>query len=102
MPNFKCNSYKFSSGGREDIDVRMLGNGRPFVMEVMDPRRVHSLKDSDLKRYEEELNASKTEVKINSLKFTDVKCFEVLKQSESEKIKSYACIVQTKDKVTAE
>lgn len=89
----KCNSYKFSSGGREDIDVRMLGNGRPFVIEVVDPRRVHSLTDKDLKMYEEQLNAKKTELKVYNLHFTDVKCFMVLKTSEIEKIKSYACIV---------
>lgn len=34
LPHFKCNNYKFSTGGREDIDVRMLGNGRPFVLEI--------------------------------------------------------------------
>jgi len=29
--------YSFSSGGREDIDVWMLGNGRPFVVEIQNP-----------------------------------------------------------------
>lgn len=28
-------SYKFHSAGREDIDVRMLGAGRPFVVELL-------------------------------------------------------------------
>ena len=28
-------SYKFHSAGREDIDVRMLGTGRPFVIELL-------------------------------------------------------------------
>ena len=32
--------YKFSSGGREDIDVRMLGSGRPFVIEIISPKRI--------------------------------------------------------------
>ena len=27
------------AAGREDIDVRMLGTGRPFVYEIMDPQR---------------------------------------------------------------
>ncbi len=31
---------------------------------------------------------------INSLKFTDISCFDVLKKSENSKIKSYACFVQ--------
>ena len=34
---FKPSSLKFHSGGREDIDVRMLGNGRPFAIELVDP-----------------------------------------------------------------
>ncbi|EDV29827.1 uncharacterized protein TRIADDRAFT_52642 [Trichoplax adhaerens] len=29
---------KFSSSGREDIDVRMLGKGRPFIAEILNPR----------------------------------------------------------------
>jgi len=26
------------TGGREDADVRMLGEGRPFVLEILNPR----------------------------------------------------------------
>jgi len=29
----------FHGMGREDIDARMLGNGRPFVVEIREPRR---------------------------------------------------------------
>lgn len=29
----------FSSSGREDVDVRCLGKGRPFVLEVPDARK---------------------------------------------------------------
>lgn len=29
---------KFHSAGREDMDVRMLGQGRPFVLEVINAR----------------------------------------------------------------
>jgi len=39
LHNFKTTESKFSSGGREDIDVRMLGKGRPFVIEIQNPRR---------------------------------------------------------------
>lgn len=31
---------KFHSGGREDIDVRMLSTGRPFALEFCSPRFV--------------------------------------------------------------
>jgi tRNA pseudouridine synthase 10 len=32
-------NYLFHSGGREDIDVRMLGNGRPFILECVHPKK---------------------------------------------------------------
>ena len=35
LPYFHGKSYKFHTAGREDVDVRMLGNGRPFVLEVI-------------------------------------------------------------------
>jgi tRNA pseudouridine synthase 10 len=33
--------WRFSASGREDVDVRMLGTGRPFVVEFINPRRVN-------------------------------------------------------------
>eukprot|EP00069_Balaena_mysticetus_P020909 bmy_03005T0 len=33
--------FNFSSSGREDVDVRTLGNGRPFAIELVNPHRVH-------------------------------------------------------------
>jgi len=44
----------FHGMGREDIDARMLGNGRPFVAEVRRPRT----RSLDLLRVQEEINAS--------------------------------------------
>ncbi|KAG9509551.1 putative tRNA pseudouridine synthase Pus10, partial [Fragariocoptes setiger] len=33
----KCEKASFSSSGREDVDVRMLGTGRPFVFKLTNP-----------------------------------------------------------------
>ena len=44
----------FHGMGREDIDARMLGNGRPFVVEVRRPRR----RTLDLEAVEREVNES--------------------------------------------
>ena len=30
---------KFASSGREDCDVRMLGKGRPFLVELIDAKK---------------------------------------------------------------
>ncbi|XP_070788324.1 tRNA pseudouridine synthase Pus10 isoform X2 [Pituophis catenifer annectens] len=40
MLAFKADSFNFSSSGREDVDVRTLGNGRPFAVELVNPRKV--------------------------------------------------------------
>ena len=37
LPHFgRVEKSVFQSGGREDIDVRMLGDGRPFLLELQD------------------------------------------------------------------
>ncbi len=38
LPAFRARDGKFHGAGREDIDVRMLGDGRPFVFEVVGAR----------------------------------------------------------------
>ena len=43
----------FHGAGREDVDARMLGTGRPFVIEVVEPRR----RDVDTDRLEGDINA---------------------------------------------
>jgi tRNA pseudouridine synthase 10 len=35
LPFFRGSGYKFHTAGREDVDVRMLGNGRPFILEIL-------------------------------------------------------------------
>jgi len=50
---FRGSDYKFHGGGREDLDARMLGNGRPFVVEVTRP----STRTADLPEIQEGINA---------------------------------------------
>jgi len=33
------------ASGREDVDVRMLGKGRPFILEIVSPKRAVSCKE---------------------------------------------------------
>jgi tRNA pseudouridine synthase 10 len=39
LPAYRARAGKFHGAGREDLDVRMLGRGRPFVFEIVGPRR---------------------------------------------------------------
>ncbi|GGJ07278.1 tRNA pseudouridine(54/55) synthase Pus10 [Halobellus salinus] len=43
----------FHGAGREDVDARMVGTGRPFVIEVLEPRR----RNIDTDRLEGDINA---------------------------------------------
>lgn len=52
MPRFKARRNKFHGAGREDLDVRMLGNGRLFVFEMLKARRP----EADLQELAAEVN----------------------------------------------
>lgn len=54
LPAFRARAGKFHGAGREDLDVLMLGRGRPFVFEVVRPRRL----DVDLDELVAEINES--------------------------------------------
>ena len=43
---------KFHGAGREDIDVKMLGTGRPFVLEIKEPK----IRKLDLQKLAKEVN----------------------------------------------
>lgn len=45
FPDFKADFYKFHAAGREDIDVRMLGKGRPFMLELSNARTILSTEE---------------------------------------------------------
>lgn len=36
---FNAKKWKFHGAGREDVDARVLGRGRPFVIEVIEPKK---------------------------------------------------------------
>ena len=38
VPLYGASDARFHSAGREDVDVRMLGEGRPFVLELLQPK----------------------------------------------------------------
>lgn len=46
MPVLNADSCKFVAAGREDIDVRMLGRGRPFILELFNPRAMMPTPDA--------------------------------------------------------
>lgn len=46
---------RFSSSGREDVDVRTLGRGRPFSVELIDPKKT-IFTNEEMKKTEQQIN----------------------------------------------
>ncbi|CAM6111690.1 unnamed protein product [Calypogeia fissa] len=92
FPYHKADSYKFHAAGREDIDVRMLGNGRPFILEICNARVIPSA--SDMIKAEAEIN-SKDEgwVKVRGLRQVGSEVCALMREGETEKQKQYAAVV---------
>jgi len=80
----------FHGAGREDIDARMLGSGRPFVIQIKRPRR-RKLNLSELERIINERARGKIEV--IGLKYADREAVTKIKDMESSQ-KTYRVTVE--------
>ena len=90
---------KFHGSGREDIDVRMLGNGRPFVIEVKHPYS----RNINLKFLRRLVNShSDGKIEIHDLKFVDKERKATIKNSSVESYKVYAAIAEFDKGLTSE
>ncbi|HMK95367.1 MAG TPA: tRNA pseudouridine(54/55) synthase Pus10 [Candidatus Limnocylindrales bacterium] len=88
----------FHASGREDIDARMLGSGRPFVIEISEPKK----RSFDLKEIEAKINAGAAgKVQVSRLRFANKDTVRRLKRGEgSEKV--YRLLVEFENEVSEE
>jgi tRNA pseudouridine synthase 10 len=87
----------FHASGREDIDARMLGSGRPFVMEITRPRK----RFLDLEKLKEDVNIrGKGKVEVSGLMVVDKNVVRRLKKGESTQ-KEYRLLIEFERKVVA-
>ncbi|CAL9756933.1 unnamed protein product [Musa acuminata subsp. burmannicoides] len=85
-------SYKFHAAGREDIDVRMLGSGRPFLIEISNARCIPSKVDIEL--IAEKLNRNDQKyVRVRNLTLIGSEAWTLMREGEAEKQKQYAALV---------
>ncbi|MFW9768065.1 MAG: tRNA pseudouridine(54/55) synthase Pus10 [Candidatus Thorarchaeota archaeon] len=86
--------FKFHAAGREDVDVLMLGTGRPFVVEVSEPK----IRKPDLKLLTKKINKkAKKRVEVLDLRMTNRERSQKLKEDASTNIKEYAAIIATSE-----
>ncbi|MFH1545165.1 MAG: tRNA pseudouridine(54/55) synthase Pus10 [archaeon] len=91
---FKAEDNKFHGAGREDVDVRMLGKGRQFVIELIQPKK----RVFNLKKLEETINKKNNKkLKIKKLSFTGKEKIKEIKSLKTEKI--YSATVKTNKKI---
>lgn len=83
---------KFHASGREDVDALVLGNGRPFIIEVKNPKR----RSINLKKVEDEVNKT-GKVEVEDLYFADRETVRKIKLLEHAK-KIYEAIVETENR----
>jgi tRNA pseudouridine synthase 10 len=93
----KGTESKFHGAGREDIDVRMLGNGRPFVVEIKEPQK----RTLNLKELENKINLyAAGKVEVSNLKLVGKERRSQIKTSSTSTYKVYRAIVDL-DKETS-
>lgn len=85
-----CN-VKLLNAGREDVDVRMLGTGRPFAIEFVNPRRV-TFTMLQLQNIQTEINSSTSDIAVRDLQVVRKDDTSVIKDGEEEKIKRYSAL----------
>ncbi|GMT13873.1 hypothetical protein PFISCL1PPCAC_5170, partial [Pristionchus fissidentatus] len=84
---------RFVASGREDIDVRMLGEGRPFVVHAINCRNTRALgpdrRVETLAALREAINKSSIDVSVSELALLSREVAEQLSVGQEDKKKLY-------------
>ena len=96
---FQATNYYLHGAGREDVDARMLGTGRPFVMELVSPKR----RKVDLSSLEREINEKlRGKVEVEGLRYSNRAEVVRLKTSSPLVRKKYRALVVVNGDITDE
>jgi tRNA pseudouridine synthase 10 len=91
----QATDMKFHGAGREDIDVKMMGKGRPFILELKNPK----IRSTDLKAIERKVNRKhKKSIRIRDLRFSNKNEVKNLKSHAENTKKTYKAIVTSAKK----
>ncbi|XP_075059962.1 tRNA pseudouridine synthase Pus10 [Mixophyes fleayi] len=100
MTVFKADSFNFSSSGREDVDVRTLGRGRPFAIELVNPHRIQ-LTAQDMKDLQQKINSS-DKIQVRDFQIVTREAVAHMKEGEEEKTKCYSALIWTEKPILKE
>ncbi|XP_010887602.1 putative tRNA pseudouridine synthase Pus10 [Esox lucius] len=94
LSSFRAKGFNFSSSGREDVDVRTLGNGRPFALELLNPHRARFNK-AEIRQLQETINQSSDKIRVRDLQIVSRDAMGHMKEGEEDKTKSYSALIWT-------
>ncbi|RLF00772.1 MAG: tRNA pseudouridine(54/55) synthase Pus10 [Thermoprotei archaeon] len=87
----RARDAKLHAAGREDLDVRTLGNGRPFIAELKDPK----VRNLDLRTLERMINEEAGGlIEVEGLRYVDGKLVPRLKAFAEIAKKTYVARVR--------
>jgi tRNA pseudouridine synthase 10 len=99
VPETGAADLTFHGAGREDVDALMLGNGRPFVIEVREPAR----RSLDLKALERKINeAFQGKIEILGLKYASKKDIRRVKILGERVNKVYRAVIKLGREISEE
>ncbi len=97
IDEFGADDMILHGSGREDIDARMLGSGRPFVVELKEPSRRHV----DLQALEDKINADNNgKLAVTALRYVDRDMVARIKNAKARK--TYRVVVELRRAVKEE
>ncbi|KAJ1490712.1 hypothetical protein T484DRAFT_1934619 [Baffinella frigidus] len=122
-PHFNAGECKFMGSGREDVDVRMLGEGRPFYIELVDAKTLPSnphlpppapeaaasrpgatpgegKERGVYTQIEAAINASTSLIQVNRVRAVGRSYIQLIKSSGETKRKFYRALVWTSKEVS--
>ncbi|KAJ2448278.1 hypothetical protein GGF42_005165 [Coemansia sp. RSA 2424] len=88
----RCDSYNLVGSGREDADVRMLGDGRPFYVECINPRTT-LIRPEQIQAIEDQLHSSGSPVQVRRLQMIRPEDTSIIREGEEHKTKHYCALV---------
>ncbi|TPX62387.1 hypothetical protein PhCBS80983_g00465 [Powellomyces hirtus] len=99
---FRVDAHKFYSSGREDADVLMLGRGRPYYLELINPRRVEAT-PAEMAALQAQINEeADKKVGARNMQIISKEETKVLKDAADTKSKSYTTLVKLASPVPLE
>ncbi|KAJ1933067.1 hypothetical protein EC988_009242, partial [Linderina pennispora] len=88
----RSDEYNLVGSGREDADVRMLGDGRPFYVECINPR-IKKVSQVDIAKVEQQLVAASSPVQVRRLQIIKADDTSIIKEGQDSKTKLYCALV---------